>query len=438
VVTLATLPLVAFYFNQFPWLGTISNLIAVPAMGLIIVPIGLAAGIWQLIEGGAQLPLASLPQRSIETFIQGLSLLAEVPGGEWHVASPSVPSVFLFYGCLGLLWLKSVPDVLRRSSLIFASALVIWWGWSPRLALDGNRFRVTFLDVAQGDSAVLELPDGKVVLIDGGATYERFDMGRGVVAPYLWNRGIRSIDHIIATHPQLDHVGGLAWILKHFSVGHYWGTGDVRDEPFYRRLQQALAQRGLSEQIAKAGQEVLISDRCRLSIENPQGITVGPEPPRRGKEGQGLNNRSVVARLTCGVHTMLFPADVERDALARMQARHPEPVEVLKVPHHGGVSSLNHEWIAALQPRYAVISVGRHNPYGHPTPAVLAAYEAQGVPVFRTDRDGGVWVVGSRPEVPLQIHTTRGQRILPTDLSSVWTSEKANWARLWLQWRTRM
>ena len=94
--------------------------------------------------------------------------------------------------------------------------LISWWIWSPRLLLDGDRFRVTFLDVAQGDSAVIELPDGEVVLIDGGATYERFDMGRGVVAPYLWNRGIRTIDHVVATHPQLDHVGGLAYVLRHF------------------------------------------------------------------------------------------------------------------------------------------------------------------------------------------------------------------------------
>jgi competence protein ComEC len=100
--------------------------------------------------------------------------------------------------------------------------------------LDGDRFRITFLDVSQGDSAVLELPGGEVVLIDGGASYERFDMGRSVVAPYLWNRGIRTIDYVIATHPQLDHVGGLTYVLRHFNVRHVWGSGDARQELFYR------------------------------------------------------------------------------------------------------------------------------------------------------------------------------------------------------------
>jgi competence protein ComEC len=264
-------------------------------------------------------------------------------------------------------------------------------------------------------------------------------MGRGVVGPYLWNRGIKSIDHVIATHPQLDHVGGLTWVLKHLSVGHYWGIGVTRDELFYHRLQQALAQRGLSEEIIQAGQGLTFSDDCRLSIENPPDYSHQAKPsPAVHKEGQWLNNRSVVTRLSCGGHAMLFPADVEQEALARMQAQHQEPVDVLKVPHHGAASSLNRGWIASLHPQYAVISVGRHNPYGHPARVVLEAYETQGIPVFRTDRDGGVWIEADRVGGSLHIHTTRGNGIKPTVLSHVWNCETDNWHRLWRQWRERV
>ena len=135
--------------------------------------------------------------------------------------------------------------------------MLLWWAWSPRMFLDGDHFRVTFLDVGQGDSAVIELPDGQVVLIDGGATYERFDMGRAVVAPFLWNRGIRTIDQVIGTHPQLDHVGGLAWVVRHFSVKRYWGSGESREELFYRRLQESLASQGLQEGVAREGREIV-------------------------------------------------------------------------------------------------------------------------------------------------------------------------------------
>ena len=127
--------------------------------------------------------------------------------------------------------------------------------------LDGDRFRITFLDVSQGDSAVLELPGGEVVLIDGGASYERFDMGRSVVAPYLWNRGIRTIDYVIATHPQLDHVGGLTYVLRHFNVRHVWGSGDARRELFYQRLTETLTQQGLTEHVVRAGRNTCHAGR---------------------------------------------------------------------------------------------------------------------------------------------------------------------------------
>jgi competence protein ComEC len=434
VITLVTFPLVAFYFNQFPWLGLLTNLLAVPVMGVVLVPIGLFAAVWQLADGGMLLPLGSSIQHLIEFYIRGLALVTLIPWAEWHVASPSIPLMSLFYAVLALLWIKPGTVVVRWLAGVSVAALVVWWVWSPRLAVDGEGFRVTFLDVAQGDSTVLELPDGQVVLIDGGTTYERFDMGRGVVGPYLWNRGIRSIDYVIATHPQLDHVGGLAWVLNHFSVGSYWGIGIARNELFYDRLERARVQHGLTEHVARSGERIEFSPDCRLSIENPAEIGA-PNHDRKG--GRDLNNRSIVARLICGGHAMLFPADVERDALMRMGASGREPVEVLKVPHHGAASSLDPAWITSLHPAYAVISVGRHNPYGHPAASVLEVYGAQGIPLWRTDRDGGVWITGGRIRPLLEIHTTRSQRIRPTSPSSVWSAEKSNWERLGQQWLQR-
>ncbi len=435
VITLVTVPLVAFYFNQFPWLGLLTNLLAVPVMGLVLVPIGLLAAVWQLINGGMLLPWGSSIQDLIELYSRGLALAARIPWAEWHVASPSIPLMALFYVALTALWMQPKSIAVRWMGGVSLFALVLWWGWSPRVSLDGERFRVMFLDVAQGDSTVLELPGGQVVLIDGGTTYERFDMGRGVVGPYLWNRGIRTIDYVIATHPQLDHVGGLAWVLNHFSVGSYWGIGMARDEPFYDRLEQARVRRGLAEHIARSGERIDFSPDCRLSIENPPDT----EPPLQDRKGgRDLNNRSIVTRLLCGGHAMLFPADVERDALARMAASRRDRVEVLKVPHHGAASSLDAGWITALQPAYAVISVGRHNPYGHPAPTVLQVYGEQGIPLWRTDRDGGVWITGGSPGSPLEIHTTHSQRIRPISPSSGWKAEKSNWERLGRQWLQRM
>lgn len=440
VVTMVTLPLVAHYFNQLPWLGLFSNVVAVPVMGVLLVPIGLAAGIWQILAGGTLLPLASLNQWLLEHFVAAVRLLSTLPGGEWHVAAPSALTMALFYVCLGLIWQGVGRAAFRLVSGAGLLVVLLWWAWSPRMFPDGEHFRVTFLDVGQGDSAVVELPDGQVLLIDGGATYERFDMGRGVVAPFLWNRGIRTIDHVIGTHPQLDHVGGLAWVVRHFTVKHYWGLGEPREELFYRRLQQSLADQGLQEQVAREGQEIVSSGPCRMVVLNPPADEPLDAPPQdRHAGGHSLNNRSVAMRLTCSNHALLFAADVERDGLSRMIRTTPhDPIEVLKAPHHGAVSSLNRDWLASVQPRYAVFSAGRHNPYRHPAQVVLDTYESAGIATLRTDRDGGVWFIGGLSETVLEVHRAREWLWQPTNRTScLWACEQANWARMWRQWRDR-
>jgi len=438
VVTVVTVPLVAYYFNQLPWLGLFTNVVAVPVMGMLLVPIGLASGIWQIVVGGTVLPLASLNQWLLEHFVAAVRLVSMLPGGEWHVAAPSALTMLLFYCCLGLLWQRVGSGLVRWTAGAVILLVLLWWAWSPRMFLDGDRFRVTFLDVGQGDSAVVELPDGQVVLIDGGATYERFDMGRGVVAPFLWNRGIRSIDQVIGTHPQLDHVGGLAWVVRHFIVKRYWGSGEIREDLFYRRLQQSLASQGLQERVARDGQEIVSSGPCRLVVLNPPADEQSNMPRHDSHvDGHALNNRSVVTRLTCGNHTMLFAADVERDGLSRMIGSTSQgPIEVLKVPHHGAVSSLNRDWLASLHPQYAVFSAGRHNPYRHPSATVLDAYESEGSTVLRTDRDGGVWFTGGVAGEALHVYRARELMWQPTNsVSCLWACEEANWVRIWKQWR---
>ncbi len=438
VVTLVTVPLVAYYFNQLPWLGLFTNVVAVPVMGFLLVPIGLASGIWQIIMEESVLPLASVNQWLLEHFVAAIRLVAMIPGGAWYVAAPSVFSMLFFYSCLMLLWQRAGSQAFRYAVGAGVVLVVLWWAWSPRMFPDGDHFRVTFLDVGQGDSAVLELPDGQVVLIDGGATYDRFDMGRAVVAPFLWNRGIHAIDQVIGTHPQLDHVGGLAWVVRHFRITRYWGSGDTREELFYRQLQQSLIDRGLEEQVAREGQEIVSSGPCRLVVLNPpadESLNLPLQKHRAG--GHELNNRSVVTRLSCGSHMILFAADVEQEGLLRMtRAPSHGPIDVLKVPHHGAMSSLNRDWLISVRPQYAVFSAGRHNRYRHPATVVLDAYESTGSTVLRTDRDGGVWVTGRVSDSSLHVYRASELMRQPTNSASCFLiCEKANWARVWKQWR---
>ncbi len=433
-VTLVTVPLVAYHFNQIPWLGLAANLIVVPLAGGVLVPLGLSSAVWLLLTGGSTLPAGPLNQALLNMTAAAVGLLARVPGAEWHVASPTIGGMVAFYLCLLGAVRPSSSRGIRWAGSLGLTLLLIWWSWSPRAVPDSDTLRITFLDVGQGDASLLEFPDGQTVLIDGGATYDTLDMGRAVVAPYLWDRGIRRLDHVIGTHPQLDHVGGLPWILRSFEVGHYWGNGVQRDEVFYHRLQEMLRARGLVEEVATEGKILVRSGSCRLLVLNPPANRpAGRSPTSPTAGGSLLNNLSVVTRLDCGPQSFLFTADVETGALARLMAREDDiRAGVLKVPHHGARSSLDMHWIERVHPDTAIISVGGHNPYGHPAQAVLAAYAGAGVRVLRTDRLGAIWLTARLSSPTIEIHATREELVEPVPVGgSMLRSERHNLTRLW-------
>ncbi len=435
-VTVGTLPVVLLYFNQVPWVGLAANLVAIPVTGVLLVPLGLLSAAWTIATGSADLA-AGWQAALLVWLIDGLRWIAGFPGVEWHAAAPWIPSVVLFYAALLAAGRDGGSRVLRVTAAVLAALCVGWWLWSPRLGVDGDRWRVTFLDVGQGDSAVIELPNGHTVLIDGGARYERFDVGRSIVAPFLWNRGIRRIDHVIGTHQQLDHVGGLIWVVRHVPVAHYWGTGMERPEQFVADLQGALKDRGLLEQPLRQGDEVLPDGPCRLTIVHPGAHPV-VRTSGRSSGGTALNNQSIASRLRCGPHSIVFAADLEVDALRGLTGVGREPATVLKVPHHGAASSLDREWIKALHPHYAVVSVGQANPYGHPVPAVLQAYAEEHVRLYRTDRDGAVWITGRLSRADLRLTTMRELLLQPVSLPLDGVSGDArNWHRVRLQLRER-
>jgi competence protein ComEC len=432
-LAVATLPMVAFYFNQVPWMGAITNLVAVPFTGLVLVPLGLLSALWTIVTGADSLIIASGLEHLFRWMVLALRWCAHVPGAEWHIAAPSIPMIALFYSGVLLVSAQGVSTRFRVAGAGMVIFLIGWWSIIPGLRGDGDHWRVTFLDVGQGDSAVVELPDGRTVLIDGGARYERFDMGRSVVAPFLWNRGIQHIDYVIGTHQQLDHVGGLIWVLQHMSVGQYWGGGVDRSERFVEDLKSVLHQRDLDEHRAVRGQDLVQSGLCRVAILNPTGEFAAPVLTRL-HTGTWLNNQSIVLRLQCGAHSVLFAADIETDGLRRLSEEGRQPVTVLKVPHHGARSSLDYDWLRQIRPQYAVVSVGAANPYGHPVESVLQDYESHGSTVYRTDLNGAVWMTGQLSTSEFTVTSMRDVMVQPVDLRScLWRCEYQNWRRLMLQ-----
>ena len=429
--TVGTAPLVAYYFNQVAWLGLFANAVVVPFVGMLVVPLGLGASLIVLLGGLEHLPFSWVHQEIMDGLASAVGMLARIPGAEWHVASPSILSMAGFYLCL-MMALLSRKVTLRVISVSALICCLVWWIWSPRYVFEDETLRVTFLDVGQGDATVLELPGGDTILVDGGAAYERWDIGRMVVGPYLWDRGIRRLTHVIATHPQLDHVGGLVWIIDNFEVDHYWSNGIQRANPFYQRLRNTIAKQGLVERIALEGEVLLKRGPCELVSLNPP--LAEDDATLNDLQGSELNNLSVVLNLTCGKHSILLTADAEIEALARLTG-HPlvESATVVKIPHHGAKSSLNPQWIRQLNAETAVVSAGQGNRYGHPAEDVLQAYER--MTIYRTDSHGAI-VFSAKPDAgAFRIRRTTDRQPVPLGLNTYSLGrEWENLSRLWKIW----
>jgi competence protein ComEC len=263
---------------------------------------------------------------------------------------------------LGLCFLPG----LRRRGLPVGLCLLLLLaqiGW--KLQARTGEFQATFLDVGQGDAILLELDDGKRILVDGGGTLdERFDIGEEVVAPYLWYRWIGRLDVVVLTHPQFDHLYGLKAILENFPVGEVWESGYPSQDPTHRWLQDFVRQRGIRHRRLARGDRIPLGRDLLVSVLHP------PESfflPPKGR-GTGLvNNNSVVLRVEHPGLRLLLTGDIEEEAEASvLEAGGSLEADLLKVPHHGSRGSSSAAFLRHVKPRWAVIQAGDRNPFSHP------------------------------------------------------------------------
>jgi competence protein ComEC len=247
---------------------------------------------------------------------------------------------------------------------------------------------VNFFDVGQGDAIFIETPLGYQILIDGGpdsAILEKL----GKEMPF-WDR---TIDLIILTHPEHDHIAGLIEVLKTYKVEQILWTGVKRDTREYKKwlelIQEESTKQGAKITIARAPQEINLqgSDPCNLQI-------LWPVKNLEGQEVKNTNNTSVIARLVFGENSFLFTGDAYKSVERKLiKAGIFLDSDVLKVGHHGSKTSSSKEFISAVSPEIAVIQCGKDNRYGHPYQETLACLEEYDIKILRTDLDGDIKII---------------------------------------------
>jgi competence protein ComEC len=259
---------------------------------------------------------------------------------------------------------------------------------------------VTFVDVGQGDAALVRFPEGRSLAIDAGGASPAFDIGDRVVGPVGRALGLRRIDALLLSHADNDHAGGAAAIIRDFSPREVWEGIPVPASPVRAAARQAADAAGSGWRTLQAGARWQV-DGVDVVVHHPPG----PEWERQ----RVRNDDSVVVELRWRSVSLLFAGDIGRDVEATLlPGLSVSRLRVLKVPHHGSASSSSPGFVAGLRPQVAVVSAGRGNPFGHPSPAVVRRYDDARAELFRTDRDGAVTV--DTDGGSLEVSTVSGRR----------------------------
>ncbi len=238
--------------------------------------------------------------------------------------------------------------------------------------------KVVFLDVGQGDSILIMSPHGRVALIDSGK-YE--NIGEKV-ARYL-PIGKRNIDLLIATHPDLDHIGGMTTLLDEFQIGKFIYTDLLAGSPVYRELAQKVREYHIDSHQGKAGEKIWLDDNFYLRILYPPFL----------QKGVDANDMSLVIKLDYGGQSFLFTGDASKNVEKKLIAFYPQRVlhsDILKLGHHGSRNSSGKDFLRDVHPQYGVISVACHNSYGHPHIEVLKNLDELGIKELNTCKDGDI------------------------------------------------
>jgi competence protein ComEC len=387
IATTATGPVTAWYFQQVSLAGVFANAVLVPAIGFMAVPCCLLAAVVLPVSESVAAGLLHAASALLEQALLWVKYWSDAPLVSARVSPPSTAFIVLFYGLLMCLTLRFRMLRLTGSIVVCAAAAVLWLS-QPSGSGDGL-VRITFLDVGHGDAAIIEFPQGRVMLIDsGGLRSDRFDTGASIVVPALRAMGIRNIDWLVISHPHHDHMGGMQAVLESFQPEELWVPDADFPDPFLSAVVSTALQQGAQIRSPLYGTPAQMIDGVAVEFLSPCEHHTGAV-----RSYHDLNDSSLVMRISYGAHAFLFTGDISAlQEQTLLQRGADVRAQVLKVPHHGKGRASSSAFLDAVMPELAVFSCRASS--GRDLPEdVLHRYRSRGITKLRTDLHGAIQII---------------------------------------------
>ena len=375
-----TMPLTAYHFKNFFLTGLLLNVLIVPFVG-VLVALGIVTLFFYYIYPPSGLIFAAGLDFLTESLISLLSFFSD--NFRANIVTGSFPFWLLFIILLTIFSIGFLNELKgRKWLLIFVLMTLNGFMWNKALHFRG--IDVYFLDVGQGDAIFIDGFATKNILIDAGRKGFGTQAGKYIISPFLLEKGIKTIDYLLLSHQDADHVGGVKYLLQNFQVDSLVTSYNDSKSTSYIDAMSTAGELGIPIRKVKMGDTIRLGSFSNLQVYNPPASYAYSVL-------QSSNNLSIVMKFTYGYSTFLFPGDIDSKAETFLaESDFQINSEILKVPHHGSATSSSEMFLNRVSPKEAVISVGMNNPYNHPSENVLTRYHSLGINYYRTDLEGAL------------------------------------------------
>jgi competence protein ComEC len=409
-VQLVLLPLMIVYFHRLSLSSFVLNIV-VSVLLAVLVAVALLALLVSQMSAGMSEPLVRLADAIDWAMVHSVDPFSSFGLASLRLPEYSGPAVLLYalyylpflFLIVALLHWQPLGPLRQREcklhrhvpALSFAQLLLLTVLLLHPFSAErpGGKLRVDFLDVGQGDSALITMPDGTTLLVDGGGNPNDAGrrIGETVVSEYLWWRGLSQIDYVLATHADADHIDGLNDVLKNFFVRAALIARRPGDDPEFQKFSQTLTETGTNSETIQAG-DVIRFGEVEVDV---------LWPPVGGNSS--TNNDSIVLRIQFGGRSILLTGDIEQAAERSLLASQQQlRADVVKVPHHGSKTSSTEGFVLAAKPTLAIISVGRNSRFGHPHKEVVERWQSNGATVLTTGEYGTITITSDGHDLSLK------------------------------------